>query len=197
MTKYEERATKKCEEAKLKRLELEAKRKQPDYIPKIRAARGSKIKEPSPIDLQKERILEAKRKYYNANKEVLAAKKKEIYYKKKLNNDLTTIKQNIRRAINSSILKLVKKNKEFKRLSKVEIILGCSFQEFKAHLESQFEPWMNWDNKGLYNGQPNFGWDIDHVIPSNTAKNEFDVIKLNHYTNLKPLCSYYNRHIKK
>ena len=29
-----------------------------------------------------------------------------------------------------------------------------------------------------------------------TAKTEKDIIKLNHYTNLQPLCSYYNRYIK-
>jgi hypothetical protein len=52
---------------------------------------------------------------------------------------------------------------------------------------------MNWDNRGLYNGQRNYGWDIDHIIPLATAKTIEDVIKLNHYTNLRPRCSYLNR----
>jgi hypothetical protein len=34
-----------------------------------------------------------------------------------------------------------------------------------------------------------------HKISS--AKNEDDIIKLNHYTNLQPLCSKFNRDIKK
>ncbi len=59
------------------------------------------------------------------------------------------------------------------------------------------EPWMNWDNKGLYNGELNYGWDIDHIIPSSSAKNEEELIKLNHYTNLQPLCSKINRDIKR
>jgi hypothetical protein len=38
---------------------------------------------------------------------------------------------------------------------------------------------------------------IDHIIPISTANTEDEVIKLNHFTNLKPLCSYTNRYIKK
>lgn len=56
---------------------------------------------------------------------------------------------------------------------------------------------MNWDNYGKYNGTINFGWDIDHIIPLCNAKTEEDVIRLNHYTNLQPLCSKVNRDIKR
>jgi hypothetical protein len=80
--------------------------------------------------------------------------------------------------------------------SKTETILGCSFEEFKLYLESNFQDWMTWENRGLYNGELNYGWDIDHIIPLDSAETEEDIIKLNHYTNLQPLCSYTNRHIK-
>lgn len=56
---------------------------------------------------------------------------------------------------------------------------------------------MTWENYGKYNGELNYGWDIDHIIPLTTAKTEDDVIRLSHYTNLRPLCSYTNRVIKK
>lgn len=56
---------------------------------------------------------------------------------------------------------------------------------------------MTWDNYGLYNGEPNYGWDIDHIIPTTTAFSEEELLKLNHYTNLQPLCSYINRVIKR
>ena len=36
---------------------------------------------------------------------------------------------------------------------KTESILGCTVEEFKSHIESQFCSWMSWENKGLYNGQ--------------------------------------------
>ena len=85
---------------------------------------------------------------------------------------------------------------EFKKNQRTEEILGCSFEEFKLHLESNFEDWMSWENKGLFNGEINYGWDIDHIIPISSASTEDDIIKLNHYTNLQPLCSFTNRHIK-
>lgn len=87
----------------------------------------------------------------------------------------------------------------YSKKSKTEKILGCSFNEFKLHLESKFEPWMNWSNYGNWNGQPkeiNVAWDIDHITPLSSATTEEEIIRLNHYTNLQPLCSYVNRYVK-
>ena len=56
---------------------------------------------------------------------------------------------------------------------------------------------MNWKNWGKYDGNEKSGWDIDHIIPISSAKTEDDILKLNHYTNLQPLCSYINRYIKR
>jgi hypothetical protein len=78
-----------------------------------------------------------------------------------------------------------------------EQIIGCTYTELKDHIESQFEAWMTWDNKGLYNGDFNYGWDIDHIVPLATAKSPEDILYLNHYTNLRPLCSHVNRNIKR
>jgi hypothetical protein len=85
----------------------------------------------------------------------------------------------------------------FKKSKKTKEILGCSFEDFKIYLESKFEHWMNWDNKGLYNGEFEYGWDIDHIIPLQTASCEEDIVRLNHYSNLQPLCSKLNREIKR
>ncbi len=84
--------------------------------------------------------------------------------------------------------------------SKSKDILGCSFEEFKLHIESLWESWMTWENygnpkDGIY--ELNKSWDLDHIIPISTAITEDDVIRLNHYSNLQPLCSYTNRWIKK
>jgi len=59
---------------------------------------------------------------------------------------------------------------------------------------------MSWKNYGNWNGIPktiNTAWDIDHIIPLDSAKTPEDVIMLSHYTNLRPLCSYTNRHLKR
>lgn len=85
----------------------------------------------------------------------------------------------------------------YTKKSKTYEILGCTYDEFKLHLESKFEYWMNWDNHGKYNGEKNYGWDLDHIIPLSSVKTEEDIIRLNHYTNIQPLCSYVNRVIKK
>lgn len=103
------------------------------------------------------------------------------------------LKIKIRKTVKKSLQK-----KGFTKKSKTYDILGCSYKEFLKHLESLFEPWMNWENKGLYEGGLfNYGWDIDHKIPLSSANTEEEVIKLNHYTNLQPLCSCINREIKK
>lgn len=80
--------------------------------------------------------------------------------------------------------------------SKYYEYLGCSINEFKIYIESKFEPWMNWNNRGKYNGEPNYGWDIDHIIPTSSAKSINEAINLLHYNNTRPLCSYINRDIK-
>ena len=134
-----------------------------------------------------------KKEWAESNKEkVKRAKYK--YVQKKLRIDpLYKLKHSIGCAIRQSF-----KRKGFTKKSRTFDILGCTYEDFKQHIESQFEPWMNWDNYGKYKKNTyNYGWDIDHIIPLKTALNEEDVIKLNHYTNLKPLCSYKNRDIKK
>lgn len=69
----------------------------------------------------------------------------------------------------------------------LEIIqsIGCSAEELKAHIESQFTEGMTWQNMGE--------WHVDHIVPlaSIKATSESDMIeqmiKLSHYTNLQPL----------
>ena len=102
----------------------------------------------------------------------------------------------LKKMITISIIQSFKYN-GFSKKSRTHQILGCSFKEFKQYLESKFEPWMTWENQGLYNGELNYGWDVDHVIPLSSAKTEEDIIRLNHFSNLQPLCSKINRDIKK
>ena len=72
--------------------------------------------------------------------------------------------------------KMTKRNTTFK-------IIGCTPQELKSHIEKQFKKGMNWKNHSVH------GWHIDHIIPLNSAKNEKEVLKLMHYSNLQPLWS--------
>ena len=131
-------------------------------------------------------------KNYYINYRLINKQNHRNYINNRLKNDPKfKLNLNIRNLIKKSI-----KSIGLKKNTKTEIILGCSFLEFKNHLESKFESWMTWDNYGLYNGEPNYGWDIDHILPTSSAINEEEIIKLNHYSNLQPMCSYYNRYIK-
>ena len=128
------------------------------------------------------------KKYRSNNKHKIKAHDK----KRRETDPLYKLKQSIRRAISDSL-----RNKGYGKKSKTYSILGCTWKELKEHIENQFEDWMTWGNYGKYNGTLNFGWDLDHVVPLSTAKTEEDVVKLNHYTNFQPLCSFTNRYIKK
>jgi hypothetical protein len=130
--------------------------------------------------------------YYNKNKFELRIKNDLYKKERKLKDPLFKLSENIRTLIHNSF----NRNSEVKS-KKTNEILGCSFDEFKLYLESKFDYWMTWENRGLYNGELNYGWDIDHIIPISSAESESDIIRLNHYTNLQPLCSNVNRNIKK
>ena len=79
-------------------------------------------------------------------------------------------------------VKLFLKSSNFHlRTNKTFNIVGCSPDELKKHLESQFVDNMSWENYG------HKGWHIDHKIPLSSAKKYDDVIKLCHYSNLQPL----------
>ena len=158
-------------------------------------------------EYRKEYGKEYRKEYYDNNAEKLKNRSKEYYYnnkekvfstnntyrnKRKQSDPLFRLSGNLRTMISNTI-----KNNGYKKLSKTELILGCSFEHLKQYFESQFEHWMSWDNYGLYNGELNYGWDIDHIVPCATAIDENELLKLNHYTNLQPLCSKINRDIKR
>lgn len=115
------------------------------------------------------------------------------YNEKRKNDPLFKLKQTIKKAIQQAL-----KHYGYSKKSKIQTILGCTFENLKKYIESKWEPWMNWGNHGKFKkGTFQYGWDIDHIVPISSAKNRKDIEKLNHYTNLQPLCSYINRYIKK
>ena len=136
--------------------------------------------------------------YIEKNKEVIKNYNKNYKNERRLNDPLYKLSHNIRNSINKSL-----KIKGYIKESRTHKILGCSYEHFKEYIESFFieeRSWMNWGNygnpkDGLY--EPNKTWDIDHIIPTSSANNEKELLELNHYTNLQPLCSYYNRFVKK
>ena len=140
----------------------------------------------------KSKTNESVKKYRENNPDKIKEQYNKSVKKRKAVDELFRLKCGVRSSI-SKTLKRFNINKN----DKTSDILGCSFEEFKIYLESKFEPWMNWENYGLYNGELNYGWDIDHIEPLSSAKTEESVFQLCNYTNLQPLCSKINRDIKK
>lgn len=64
-------------------------------------------------------------------------------------------------------------------------ILGTDWKGFQSHIQSKFKEGMTWENYGE--------WEYDHIIPISIAKDEGEVIKLNHYTNFQPLWKEENK----
>lgn len=148
----------------------------------------------------KEKCLEYGKIYYKENKELLVQKQK-IYYndhkeehsvrskkyyeshreeiylyikEQKTLNPLYKLSCSLR-----SRLWSVLKKKNWEKNSKFNEYIGCDKQTLVNHIESQFQPGMTWENQGI--------WHIDHIKPLALAKNEDELYKLNHYTNLRPL----------
>lgn len=141
--------------------------------------------------------------YLNLNRENKNKYNRELYQRskdrinkrirdKRRENPLYGLACTLRSNISNKLRKFLSGSKERKTYD----ILGCTSEYFASYIESKFEPWMNWENRGLYNGELNYGWDLDHIIPINSAKSDEEIYKLNHYTNFQPLCSKVNRDIK-
>lgn len=165
------------------------KEKAKEYFQK--QSEEDKLKKKEYQKLNSEKIKLNRKIYESKNKERLNENRRNYRKYKREKDPLFKLSSSIRTLIGNSIRSL-----GYSKKSKTSEILGCSFDEFKLYLESKFEPWMTWENRGLYNGTTNYGWDIDHIIPISSASSEEEIVKLNHFTNLQPLCSYINRHVK-
>lgn len=159
--------------------------------------------------IKKDSIIEYQKGYRKNNKEKISENKRE--YNKNNAEQIKLYKQNNRDMINKTFNERYHNDGHFKsrikiknlisnsirkgnftKKSKTFEILGCSHMEFIMYIESQFEEWMNWNNHGDYTGSYNETWQYDHIYPISLGLSEEETIKLNHYTNFRPLCSRKN-----
>lgn len=120
--------------------------------------------------------------YYQENKNDLRNKNREYFrlYKQKRRLDPEyKLKENLRTYFYRTITN--KSNSVFK-------YLGCSTNEFKIHIEQQFDENMNWGNYGSY-------WEVDHINPIENYNfdNENEIYECWNYINLQPLTINKNR----
>ncbi len=167
------------------------KDKKADMGRKYRTANKDKKRE---LDRQyqidnREKIQKGRKKYRDKNQEIIRERKAQYYQEnkdkinehfknKRRNNVGFRIKCNLRSRVWDAL-----KNQRALKYSGLMKILGCSIDDFRKHLESQFRDGMSWDNYGKK------GWHIDHIKPCAC----FDLTdylqqkKCFNYTNLQPL----------
>jgi len=121
----------------------------------------------------REKLNEKLKKWREKNKEETLKKQRKKRNEKYKNDLHFKLKHLLRCRINKII--------KYKRNKSSIDILGCNIEYFISYIEKKFDENMSWDNYGYH------GWHIDHVIPISSAKNEEDLVKLSHYTNLQPL----------
>lgn len=133
-----------------------------------------KLKRQQYTDNNKDKVRLSRQQHYHNNKDTIIKTVVEYARNKRNTDPLFKLKDNIRRTIRASFIVTGSR-----KLSNTSTILGCSFDDFKVHIEKQFVDGMNWDNRNK--------WHLDHIIPIAFAQSEQEIIMLNHYTNFRPL----------
>lgn len=141
--------------------------------------------------MKKKRQNAAYRKKERAQQQTESAKKKKRKnFKKRRNTDRGNLIDSLRRNLSHFY---DKNDSERNRR-----LFGCTRAEFRAHIKSQFAPWMNENNRGKETGGKfNVCWSFDHIVPFDKFKTYEDLEDYKHvvcwYKNVRPLCTKKNR----
>lgn len=167
------RECKECRKDETKRYYIKNNEKVKLRVSKYRTLNSEKVKEIKQKIYQRDkiRILQVNKTYRENNRKKL----NEHTNNRRLNDPIFKLKHNM----NSRIRIFMKSNNLTKRNRTFDIV-GCTPKYLKEYLEKKFTDGMSWDR---------FGREIhiDHIIPLSSAKNEEDVYKLCHFSNLQPL----------
>lgn len=143
--------------------------------------------------LDREELLESKKRWYKENKERI----REHYATPEVRQRIANYERKRRqedpnyrlgKIIRGRIRNLVKSGRKSARSLE---LAGCSWEELRSHLEARFEPGMTWENMGYG------GWEIDHIRPCasfpDLGTSPEQQRECFHYTNLQPLWYWDNR----
>jgi len=127
----------------------------------------------------KQKHAQKRAEYESANKDRLRAARRK-WENNRLSND---INYRMNKVLSSRIRHELKGDR--KNTERTEALIGCTINELKSFIESQFEKEMTWDNWGTN------GWHIDHRIPLSwfNLENENCRKLAFNYKNLQPLWS--------
>ena len=113
---------------------------------------------------ERAKIRARQKRYDNKSKHKIREMKKK-YYHTKLKNDP---KYKLRKHCSRTISRMITSNGSSNNSSILDY-LPYTIDELKEHLESKFEPWMNWKNYGRSSTDELF-WTIDHIVPQSLLK---------------------------
>lgn len=119
----------------------------------------------------REKLSKNHAEYFQKNKEKINEKARA---KRKINEQFR-IANNLRSRVSKVLSGVIGREKTME-------MLGCTLEDFKKHIESQWLDWMTWENHGPK-------WHIDHIVPVAS----FDLTKSEerrkcfHYKNMQPL----------
>jgi hypothetical protein len=109
-----------------------------------------------------EKISKFNKEYYYKNREKIISYQNKHQQQRK--------KTDARFKLKCNISNLILRRLKFRLLNKsgksTFDFLPYTIDDLIKHLESQFAPWMNWNN---YGNKPNY-WSIDHIIPDSSFK---------------------------
>lgn len=155
------------------------------------------IKNNKSYSKNKDKVKQQQRIYYSKNKDLINSRKRKYSSKRRQNKEFV-LRSNISRLIRSALT-----NNGFKKSGSILDFLPYSINDLKIHLESLFEPWMNWNNYGNYRlnswndfDQSTWKWNIDHIIPQSMFNYDSmqhpDFYKCWALENLRPLSAKKN-----
>ena len=138
-----------------------------------------------------EKVQAGERAYYERTKEKRSAYARDRYNRNRAHILAVTMAYNKRRKASDPVFRVVQNFRSRicalitgrRQWRGVASLIGCSGLELRAHLESQFQPGMTWENYGLH------GWHVDHIRPCNTFDLSIkeEAAKCFHFRNLRPL----------
>jgi hypothetical protein len=146
----------------------------------------------------KEEVLNCSRKYREENKEKYNKNRRDFW----ASNSNKAIERRAERCLNDknrrdtdvvysmkrrvgSMIGSAFRNGNYSKKTKTFEILGIDCEGLCIHIESLFLDEMTWENRK--------DWHIDHIVPISFAQTEEEVIKLNHYSNLRPFWATMNK----
>ena len=143
--------------------------------------------------------------YYQNNKENIKIRNKKWKNnnRDKINISIKHIRKNPLINLRHNISVLIRYYISGIKNGSIMKFLSYSIQDLKNHLEKQFESWMNWNNKGIYNPKTwndsdssTWTWQLDHIIPQSdlpyTSMDDENFKKCWALENLRPLSAKQN-----